>query len=370
MTRREPLRIGIVGAGLVCRAAHLPELRARPDSFDVVGLVDPDRATRERTAAAWGIERTYANHRELLDDEGIDALVVCSPNGTHLPVALDALEAGLHLLVEKPLCLSPDDGQRIAAIAAARGLVVQVGYMKRFDPAYEALVAELPDAAPLLHLVTETFDPGLRVAFAPDAAAAAVPAGAARELAEETAAQTRRAVGSDDPAAVRLLSDVFLGALVHDVNLVRGLLEATGAAVEGIADAFAGEHPDRAGGTVTLAGGARWTMAWLHLPGLGDFRERVVAYAVDGIRTLEFPAPYLRQAPTVLRRSTGRDGVNEQTVRRSWQEAYGRQLDHFHECVRTGTTCRTPAADAVEDLRLLCALFRAATGTGALGVAA
>jgi predicted dehydrogenase len=145
------------------------------------------------------------------------------------------------------------------------------------------------------------------------------------------------------------------------VNLVRGLLEVTGGRIERIADAFAGTAPPRAGGTIALGGGTRWTMAWLHVPGLGDFAERVVAYGPDAIRALEFPAPYLRQAPTVLRRSRGRDGVNEVTLTRSWQEAYGRQLDHFHACVTDGEPCRTPAEDAVEDVRLLCAMLRTAT---------
>ena len=53
---------------------------------------------------------------------------------------LDALDAGLHVLVEKPLCLAPADADAIAARAQQRGRVVQVGYMKRFDPAYERLL--------------------------------------------------------------------------------------------------------------------------------------------------------------------------------------------------------------------------------------
>jgi predicted dehydrogenase len=336
MTRPERLRIGIVGAGLVAQVAHLPELRARPERFDVVAVADPDARARARVAAVWGIRGRHAGHGELIEAGRLDALLVCSPNATHARVAVDALEAGLHVLVEKPLCLAPDDGERISGLAAERGLVAQVGYMKRFDPAYEALLDELAGGPPPLHIATETYDPGLREPFLPSGGAAAA-------------------------APADLLSDVFLGALVHDVNLVRGVLDATGGGVERIVDAFAAERPSRAGGTVALRGGARWTMAWLHLPGLGDFAGRVVAYLADGIRSLRFPAPYLRQAPTVLRRSVGRDGVNEVTERRSWAEAYGRQLDHFHACVTAGARCRTPAADAVEDVRLLCAMHREAT---------
>ena len=72
-----------------------------------------------------------------------DAVLVCSPNETHAEVVLDALAAGAHVLVEKPLCLTERDAARIVTARDRAGLVVQVGYMKRFDPAYEALLDDL-----------------------------------------------------------------------------------------------------------------------------------------------------------------------------------------------------------------------------------
>lgn len=361
VTQPTRIRIGVVGGGLVSQAVHLPELLERPDRFTVVGLADPSPGVRDAVADAWGIARTHADHRDLMGAGGIDALLVCSPNGTHARIALDALAQGLHVLVEKPLCLTVEDGERIAATAARDRLVAQVGYMKRFDPAVEALLAEGDEAGPLAHVVTETYDPGLRGPFGPHVAPGTDLPEAVREtVAEETSQQVQRAIGTVSPPHVRALSEVFLGALIHDVNLVRAALEPLGDSVVEILDAFWGEEPVRGGGTVALAGGARWTMVWLHLPRLGDFAERVVLYGRDGFRALEFPAPYLRRAPTVLRRSRGVHGRNETLVVRSWQEAYGRQLEHFHACVTEGATCRAPASDAVEDVRLLTALYRAA----------
>jgi predicted dehydrogenase len=318
----ERVRLGIVGAGLVAQVAHLPELAVLADRFDVVALAEPHGATRATVSRRHGIRRTYAGADELLGAGGLDAVLVCSPNATHADVTLAALDAGLHVLVEKPLCVDPEDADRIAAARSDR--VVQVGYMKRFDPAYEALLAGLP--ADLLHVATETYDPGLREPFG------LPPAG---------------------PADV--YSDIVLGALVHDVNLVRGILDRCGVAVARVTDAFAG--PDAAGGTLELDDGTRWTLVWLHLPGLADFRERVVVYAADGIRSLDFPAPYLRQAPTVYTRSRGADVANETCTLRSWREAYRRQLEHFHACVTAGETCRTPVEQGADDVRLLAEMF-------------
>jgi predicted dehydrogenase len=317
------IRLGLVGAGLVAQVAHLPELAALDDRFEVVAVAEPDARAARTVARRHGIPRVYGDCEAMLDG-GLDAVLVCSPNATHADVVLAALDAGVHVLVEKPLCLEPADGDRIVAARDHTGLTVQVGYMKRFDPAYEALLADLPDR--LLHVVTETYDPGLREPF-----------------------------GAPPGGVVDVYSDVVLGALVHDVNLVRGVLDRCGLSVARVADAFAG--PDAAGGTLVLDDGTRCTLVWLHLPGLGDFRERVVVYAADGVRSLEFPAPYLRQAPTTYANSTGTAAGNETRTLRSWREAYRRQLEHFHACVTGGAECRTPAEQGAADIHLLSAMF-------------
>jgi predicted dehydrogenase len=243
-------------------------------------------------------------------------------------VVVDALEAGAHVLVEKPLCLTSEEGDWILRARDRAGLVVQVGYMKRYDPAVEALLAEIPTA--LQHIATETYDPGLREWFGP-------PGGA--ELSD-------------------VYAEIVLGALVHDLNLVRGVLDRCGVGMARVADAFA--RRDRAGATLELDDGTRCTLVWLHVPGLGDFRERLVVYAVDGVRELVFPAPYVLGQPTTYRHLRAGDGGAIATTRSSWREAYERQLLHFHACMTAGSACRTPAEQGAEDVRLLAEIFAGA----------
>jgi predicted dehydrogenase len=307
----EVVRLGVVGCGLISQLIHLPALSLLADRFRVVAVADPSE--RARTAA--GGADAYASHEEMLERAGLDAVLVASPNGTHARVTLDARAAGLHVLVEKPMCITAADAARI--VAADR--VVQVGYMKRFDPAYEALQADIADDPPeLLHVTSATYDPGLAADFGP-------------------------------PGAVDRPADPLLGALVHDVNAVHGLVGAAGRAVDG----FVRADGRAAGGTVALPGGVRWTLAWLRIDGLGDFRERICLYARDDIRELEFPAPYLHRSPTVYRRRSP-DGVTRE--KRSWRPSYVRQLEHFHECVTAGAPCRTPPEQARADLATLTAI--------------
>jgi predicted dehydrogenase len=351
------LRVGVVGGGFVAQAVHLPWLAELSRRFAVVALADPSPRVRERLGARYGIARLYPDHRRLLEHAALDAVLVCSPNATHAATVLDALAAGLHVLVEKPLCLSAADARRIVAARDRVGRVVQVGYMKRFDPAYEAMLADMASARGVLHAATLTYDPWLPPSFAPAdyVAPEAAPAGTD----PAAAAQVAEAAGTDDPAHVVAFSDVLCGALVHDVNAMLGLLDAAGAA-DGIAvaDASCSAGP-AASATVALEGGARWTMAWLSLPGLGDFSERLAVYARDAVRELSFPAPYLRQAPTgyAVRRGGGAGHVVR--VEQAWVEPYRRQLEHFHDCIVSGIPCRTGPEAALRDLELLAGIFRA-----------
>lgn len=326
MANGEEVRLGVVGCGLISQLIHLPALGGLTDRFRVVAVADPSE--RARTAAG---ATAYAHHEDMLERESLDAVLVASPNGTHARVTLDALAAGLHVLVEKPLCITAADADRIVKSA---GRVVQVGYMKRFDPAYEALV---PPAEPL-HVTTATVDPGIGDTYRPAGAADVVPAEA------ETREQVAQALGDDDPRHVRPFSDAFLGALVHDVNLVLGLLDEPVA----ITDAAAAPDGSLAYGAFAFTG-ARWTAAWMLLPGADAFREELRLFAADGVRTLTFAAPYGAR-PTRLDRRRFAPA----------SDSYTRQLVHFHDCITDGVPCRTPAAQGARDVALLTELYRAA----------
>jgi predicted dehydrogenase len=326
-----PLTIGIVGAGMVAQVVHLPLLQRLGDLFRVRALAEPDPAVRASVAARHGIASAYADHLSLLDAGGLDALLVCSPDATHAQVAVDALQHGLHVLVEKPVCATPEEGEWIVSARDRARRVVQVAYMKRYDVAVTALLDELPpDWAPT-HIATATFDPGMRAAFGMP------PAGAAMRVEE-----------------------AFLGALVHDVNLVNAVLAHSTTRIARIVDAFG--DGTRAGGTIELEGGARWTAVWLALPRAGTFREHVALYASDGVRELEFPAPYALHEPTRYRhlRADGHGAIS--TVRTSWREAYEEQLRHFYAAITGAAVCRTPVEDGLADVRLLTEML-AATGS-------
>lgn len=127
------LKIGIIGCGH-WGPNHLRVFSALPDC--IVNSVADQR--RERLEVARGMfphVRCFPDHRALLHEADLDAVVVATPTKTHFAVALDALKAGKHVLCEKPLCTDSVEGEELVALARKRGLVLMVGHIFLFNPA-------------------------------------------------------------------------------------------------------------------------------------------------------------------------------------------------------------------------------------------
>jgi Oxidoreductase family, NAD-binding Rossmann fold len=357
------LRVGVVGGGLVAQAEHLPYLASLRDRFVLAALAEPSETVRTALGERYGIPGLYADPRDLLENGGLDAVVICSPAGTHAEVTLAALEAGLHVFVEKPMCITLADADRIVAARDRSGSVVQVGTMKRFDPAVERMIAELPvSAAELQYVSVVVNDPEFEPYFTPGeiVRGADVPGDLIETTRRAEAEQVEAAVGSGHPDVVRAFSESFLGSLLHDLNVVHGLLEAMGEPLPG--EVVAGDwwNEGRAvAGSVRLANGARWDSAWIQLLATHEYRESISLFFADSVRTLTFPSPWLKQSPTIYRRSERHDGVNDAHVVESYQEAFACELIHFHECVTGGVPCRTPPEQARLDIDVLTRMFMA-----------
>jgi predicted dehydrogenase len=126
------LRIGVIGAGRIAQAAHLPAL-ARAQGARLVALCDPSPLLAQRVSGQYGVPG-YQSADELLADDAVQAVIVAVPDRLHLPLAGQALRSGRHVLVEKPLAGTAGDAEQLAAVAGEVGLVLQVGAMKRYDP--------------------------------------------------------------------------------------------------------------------------------------------------------------------------------------------------------------------------------------------
>jgi predicted dehydrogenase len=113
--RNGQTRIGVIGGGLVAQAMHLPYLSELTEDFDLAALAEPSRKVREALAARYAIPSAHADWRSLVEGGTLDAVLIASPAGTHLEIVLAALDAGLHVFCEKPICLSVADIDKVVA---------------------------------------------------------------------------------------------------------------------------------------------------------------------------------------------------------------------------------------------------------------
>jgi predicted dehydrogenase len=128
------LRVAVVGAGRWAERAHIPGWQRDP-RVEVAALVDKDPEVLARVAAQFGIERTATDYREILDDPSIQVIDVATGNEAHFQASWDALEAGKHVLCEKPVHRDARETRRAAELAAAKGLKTKLGFTFRYAPA-------------------------------------------------------------------------------------------------------------------------------------------------------------------------------------------------------------------------------------------
>lgn len=360
------LRVGLVGAGLVGQAAHAFYLWQDRERFDLVALADPSPSVRTAMGARYNIAELHAGLDDLLACE-LDAVVIAAPDPLHPALAAASLAAGLHVLCEKPLSLTVSGCDRIAAARDRSGRVLQVAYMKRYDPAYRSALDLLPERVEDIKLISvEVNDPDHEpfVAHLPITAADDVPAALRDRTRAQHAAQLQEAAGGAlDEAGARALGGGFLSALVHDVAVVHGMLAHLGCELPASADQ--GALFDQGRGVqlgFALPGGGRVAMTYLNLHGVPDYHERITIFCTDRIVELEFPSPYLRHLPTRLRvrRRGGGQALEVQEHRVSHEDAFREQLRAFHAAATGQAPVLTTAEQARRDIELLTSAFRKA----------
>lgn len=359
------LRVGLVGAGLVGQAEHAFYLWEDRDRFLFAALADASPSVRSALGDRYGVAELHPTLDGLLGCH-LDALVIAAPDGFHPQFAVAALDAGLHVMCEKPLALTVEGCNQIAAARDRAGRVVQVAYMKRYDPAFRRSLDLLPERIEDVKLISvEVNDPDHEpfVGHLPMTWPTDLPEALREETRSLTATQFRQSVGReiDEPGA-RALGG-FLSALVHDVAVVHGMLLHMG--VELPAEATHGALFDGGRG-VQLAfgipGGGRVNMIHLNLPGVLDYTERITIYCTDRIVELTFPSPYLRHFPTrlTLRRPGKGGALATEEHRISYEEAFREELRSFHAAACGEALVQTTVEQARRDVELLTSALRKA----------
>ncbi|MCY4657264.1 MAG: Gfo/Idh/MocA family oxidoreductase, partial [Gammaproteobacteria bacterium] len=125
------LRVAFIGAGGIA-GTHMRYLREM-DDVELVAASDVSEVAVKRRSEEFEIPHIYTDYENMLNDVDVDAISVCTPNGFHAPCTLAALEAGNHVLVEKPLAMNSEEGQQMVDKANQQGLKLVIGFQHRYE---------------------------------------------------------------------------------------------------------------------------------------------------------------------------------------------------------------------------------------------
>ncbi|TDG00748.1 Gfo/Idh/MocA family protein [Paenibacillus piri] len=126
-------RIGIIGCGGIANGKHMPALKNQPNA-EMVAFCDIDVNKAQEAANQFGAPgaKVYEHFRDLLNDESIDVVHVCTPNDSHADISIAALEADKHVMCEKPMAKTAADARRMVEAAKRTGKKLTIGYQNRF----------------------------------------------------------------------------------------------------------------------------------------------------------------------------------------------------------------------------------------------
>ena len=128
----ETIRIGIIGCGGIANGKHLPALK-KVEGVEMVYFCDIIRERAEQAAKAYGTPdaKVCTDYRELLSDKSIDVVHVLTPNRSHSFITVDALEAGKHVMCEKPMAINSEEAKKMVEAAKRTGKKLTIGYQNR-----------------------------------------------------------------------------------------------------------------------------------------------------------------------------------------------------------------------------------------------
>lgn len=134
------LKVGMIGCGSIAMTAHLPALK-KISAVELVAFCNRNIERAKKAAAEFGEKEahTYSDYKEMLKNEQLDMVYVCTSNRSHAQISIAALEAGCHVMVEKPMAANAEDALMMLKAAERTGKMLSIGYSIRFEDSSRTL---------------------------------------------------------------------------------------------------------------------------------------------------------------------------------------------------------------------------------------
>ncbi|HET8777042.1 MAG TPA: Gfo/Idh/MocA family oxidoreductase [Candidatus Limnocylindria bacterium] len=325
----DALRWGVLSTAAIARTKVVPGMRkARRSEVAAIASRAPDIA--ERVAAELGIPRAHGSYEALLADPDVDAVYIPLPNHLHAPWTLAAIEAGKHVLCEKPLALTVEDATEMAAAARSAGVHLMEAFMYRLHPSWVAVRQLIANG----------------------------------RIGRLTAVQSWFSFFNDDPTNIRNMADTGGGAMwdigCYCVNLSRMLFASEPIGVEAAirrdqtsgVDVVASAILEFAEGTASFTCSTR-----------AEDDQRVEIYGTTGRISIGIPFNIPPDRPTEVRIVAGGDppvAPSIEVLSFPIADPYTVEVEAFTDAVLDGSPIPVPPDDAIANIATIEAVFAAA----------
>ncbi len=349
------LRVGVIGLGEVAQVVHLPVLEALRASYEIRAVCDISPGLLQKVGDRYGVAGRYATAQEMLGAEDLDCVLVLNSDEYHAECVVAALEKGVHVLVEKPMCLSPAEGQAIIAARDKSDAQVMVGYMRRFAPAFTEAVEAVQGLGRINYVRVHDII-GRNSLIVGQTSTVDRPDDIPRHLMEERWERGRKLVqeavgdvGDELSGTYRLLCG--LGS--HDLSAMRELV--------GRPKRVAAARQWRGGGFVAALLEYDGFFA-TYETGVDDqlrFDAHIEVYGDLSTLRVQYDTPYVRHFPTLLvTEDTVGDALRQTVTRPHLKDPYTHELEYFHTIVTEGGAPKTDPEDFLADLDLFAEIIQ------------
>ena len=350
------IRVGIIGCGEVTQINHLPSLEFLEDLFEVTALCDVSASVLEAVGNSHHVGRQFLEYRDLLASPDVDAVLITTPHAYHSEQTLAALEQGKHVLVEKPMAMTLEDADAVIAAQRRTGLIVQVGYMRRYASAFEEAVARVKRLGGIrlarVHAVigrNEFFIRGnSNVIRGSDVPAQVIEAG--KRLYQR---KLQQALG-EAPRELAMTYELMIGLCTHDLSAMRELI--------GIPKKVLYATQRHSGSYIGAA--FDYGEFVCHFETTVDqiprFDSHLEVYGDTQMLHLQYNTPYVRHLATKLEITSAapNNSVHLETIQPAFEDNFTREWRAFYDNVTIGSVPKTNPEDYRHDLELFTQMIK------------
>ncbi len=348
------LKVGIVGCGQIAQISHMPYLQEL-SGYQISAICDLSPGVVDKLGEKYHVANRYTDFNEMVKQDDLDIVLVTNKN--HAAPAIAAMENGKHVLVEKPIAFNLKQADEMIRAAKINSVKLMVGFMKRYDPAYEMMKRMMKEVKKIhlirVHGFAGTYEINLEI-YDLVSASDLDP-----EVLSEVIKQDQADILADiGPERDDLLDahDIMIHLCIHDINALHGLYGLPEKIVS--AQLFDSNFVTA---LMEYENGVHLTWESGNLTTLVDWDEQISVFGSNMSLELKFPFPYLKNAATVLdiRENVDKSASSRQIVA-SYDEAFKREWRHFYDCIVNDNQPLTSGEEARRDLEFAVELIKTA----------